>query len=140
MKLKHAYRWAPCPAYDIEGTESWLESLASEGLMLTEDGFYLGIGVFDRIELVKDKETTQSPEIRPQYVYQVPLTFIPGVGGKTIDKLLNAFETEMNILHKLSKDDIEGVVGEKVANTIERARTGGMTVHSGGGGNYGKIE
>lgn len=50
MKLKHAYRWAPCPAYDIEGTESWLESLASEGLMLTEDGFYLGIGVFDRIE------------------------------------------------------------------------------------------
>ena len=103
-------------------------------------GSNITFGVFDRIELVKDKENTQSPEIRPQYVYQVPLTFIPGVGGKTIDKLLNAFETEMNILHKLSKDDIEAVVGEKIANTIERARTGGMTVHSGGGGNYGKIE
>ena len=103
-------------------------------------GANITFGVFDRIELVKDKEKTESPEIRPQYVYQVPLTFIPGVGGKTIDKLLNAFETEMNILHRLSKDDIEGVVGEKVANTIERARTGEMTVHSGGGGNYGKIE
>ena len=103
-------------------------------------GSNITFGVFDRIELVKDKEKTQSPEFRPKYVYQVPLTFIPGVGGKTIDKLLDAFETEMNILHKLSKDDIEGVVGEKVANTIERARTGGMTVHSGGGGNYGKIE
>ena len=97
-------------------------------------------GVYDRIELVKDKETTQSPEYRPPYIYQVPLTFIPGVGGKTIDKLLNTFETEMNILHKLSKDDIEAVVGEKIANTIERARTGEMTVHSGGGGNYGKVE
>ena len=103
-------------------------------------GSNITFGVFDRIELVKDKEKTKSPEIRPQYVYQVPLTFIPGVGGKTIEKLLDAFETEMNILHKLSKDDIEGVVGEKIANTIERARTGEMTVHSGGGGNYGKVE
>ena len=103
-------------------------------------GSNITFGVFDRIELVKDKEKTKSPEIRPQYVYQVPLTFIPGVGGKTIEKLLDAFETEMNILLKLSKDDIEGVVGEKIANTIERARTGEMTVHSGGGGNYGKVE
>jgi uncharacterized protein (TIGR00375 family) len=103
-------------------------------------GNNITFGVFDRIELVKDKEKTKSPEFRPQYVYQVPLTFIPGVGGKTIDKLLNTFETEMNILHKLSRDDIEAVVGEKIANTIERARTGDMKVHSGGGGNYGKIE
>ena len=103
-------------------------------------GNNITFGVFDRIELVKDKSKTKSPEIRPPYIYQVPLTFIPGVGGKTIDKLLDAFETEMNILHKLSKDDIEGVVGEKIANTIERARIGDMKVHSGGGGNYGKIE
>ena len=96
-------------------------------------------GVFDRIELIKDKNTTQSPPNRPPYVYQVPLTFIPGIGGKTIDKLLNSFETEMNILHKLSKDDIEAVVGEKVANNIVNARDGRMKVESGGGGNYGKI-
>lgn len=103
-------------------------------------GSNITFGVYDRIELVKDKKATQSPAFRPPYIYQVPLTFIPGVGSKTIDKLLNTFETEMNILHKLSKDDIEAVVGEKTANTIERARTGAMTVHSGGGGNYGKIE
>ena len=96
-------------------------------------------GVFDRIELIKDKEVTKSPENRPPYIYQVPLGFIPGVGGKTIEKLLDSFETEMNILHKLSKDDIEAVVGEKVANSIEKARTGEAKVQSGGGGNYGKI-
>jgi PHP family Zn ribbon phosphoesterase len=45
----------------------------------------------------------------------------------------------MNILHKLSKDDIEAVVGEKVANSIEKARTGNAKVQAGGGGNYGKI-
>lgn len=97
-------------------------------------------GVFDRIELIKDKKETKSPGNRPPYVYQVPLGFIPGVGGKTIDKLLHTFETEMNILHKLSKDDIEAVVGEKVANYIVNAREGKMQIHSGGGGNYGKVE
>ena len=96
-------------------------------------------GVFDRIELIKDKEKTISPKNRPPYIYQIPLTFIPGVGGKTIDRLLTAFETEMNILHKLSKDDIEAIVGEKIANNIVNARDGHMKVESGGGGNYGKV-
>ena len=73
-------------------------------------------------------------------MYQIPLTFIPGVGKKTLDNLLNVFETEMNILHKISKDDIEGVVGEKVANAIINAREGKMKIHAGGGGVYGKIE
>ena len=97
-------------------------------------------GVFDRIELIKDKKTTQSPGNRPPYIYQIPLGFIPGVGGKTIEKLLENFETEMNILHKLSKDDIEAVAGKKVAEAIENARNGNCQIHSGGGGNYGKID
>ena len=96
-------------------------------------------GVFDRIELIKDKQQTKSPKDRPPYIYQIPLGFIPGVGGKTISKLLNTFETEMNILHKLSKDDIEMVVGEKIANNIENARNGNAKIHSGGGGVYGKV-
>ena len=96
-------------------------------------------GVFDRIELIKDKQQTKSPENRPPYIYQIPLGFIPGVGGKTIQKLLDNFETEMNILHKLTKDDIEMVVGEKVANNIENAIRGNCEVHAGGGGNYGKV-
>ena len=97
------------------------------------------MGVFDRIEVIKDKKETKSPANRPPYIYQIPLTFIPGLGGKTIDKLLNNFETEMNILHKLSKDDIEAVVGEKIANNIVNAREGNMNIQAGGGGVYGKI-
>ncbi len=96
-------------------------------------------GVFDRIELIKDKTKTKSPEFRPTYNYQIPLTFVPGLGGKTIEKLLDSFGTEMNILHRLSFDDIEGQFGNKIAENIEFARTGKMHIASGGGGNYGKI-
>ncbi len=45
----------------------------------------------------------------------------------------------MNILHKLSKDDIEAVVGEKIANTVIAAREGNVKIQSGGGGVYGKL-
>ena len=96
-------------------------------------------GVFDRIELIKDKKESNSPKQRPPYIYQVPLTFIPGLGSKTIDKLLNKFGTEMTILHKLSKDDIEAIVGEKVASEIIASREGKMKIQAGGGGIYGKV-
>ena len=103
------------------------------------DSSKITMGVFDRIEIIKDKEKTKSPEFRPPYVYQIPLTFMPGVGGKTIDKLLSTFETEMNILHRLSEDDIEAVVGEKIAKNIINARSGNVKIQAGGGGVYGKL-
>ena len=45
----------------------------------------------------------------------------------------------MNILHKATKDDIEAVVGEKIAKNIINASNGNAKVHSGGGGVYGKV-
>ena len=106
----------------------------------TCDSKNITMGVYDRIEIRKDKEESKSPNFRPEYVYQIPLGFIPGVGGKTIKKLLDTFETEMNILHKLDYDDIEAVVGEKVATNIINAREGKMHIIEGGGGVYGKVE
>lgn len=46
----------------------------------------------------------------------------------------------MNILHKISYDDLELAVGEKIAKNIFSAREGQAKIHSGGGGVYGKIE
>ena len=97
------------------------------------------VGVFDRIDLIKDKVKSESPKNRPEYVYQVPLTFIPGLGAKTVDKLLSKFGTEMTVLHKLSEDDLEAVVGEKIAKEIVMAREGKMKIQAGGGGIYGKV-
>ena len=106
----------------------------------TCDSRNITMGVYDRIQIIKDKKKTSSPKGRPEYVYQIPLTFIPGLGQKNIDKLLNAFETEMNILHKVSKDDIEAIVGEKIANNIISAREGKLRIQEGGGGVYGQIK
>ena len=106
----------------------------------TCDSRNITMGVYDRIEIIKDKKEAKSPENRPEYVYQIPLTFIPGLGKKTIDKLLDNFGTEMNILHKLSKDDLEAVVGEKIADNIISAREGKMKIQAGGGGVYGQVK
>ena len=100
----------------------------------TCDSRNITMGVYDRIQIIKDKEKSKSPDNRPEYIYQIPLTFIPGLGSKTIEKLLGHFETEMNILHKLSEDDIEAVVGDKVAKNIIAARTGNVEIQAGGGG------
>ena len=97
-------------------------------------------GVYDRIKLIRDKEVSKSPKGRPEYIYQVPLGFIPGVGPKAIDKLLNTFGLEMTILNKLDFDDIEAVVGEKIAKLIIDARGGNLKIESGGGGNYGRVK
>ena len=104
------------------------------------DSKNITMGVYDRIEIIKDKPDTKSPENRPPYIYQIPLTFIPGIGKKSMDKLLDTFQNEMNILHKLSFDDINSVVGDKVANNIISAREGKIKIVEGGGGVYGKVE
>ena len=105
----------------------------------TCDSRNITMGVYDRIQVIKDKETSKSPVNRSEYVYQIPLSFIPGLGNKTIEKLISHFGTEMNILHKLSFDDLEAVVGEKNARNIINAREGKMHIQAGGGGIYGKI-
>ncbi len=96
----------------------------------TCDSRNITMGVLDRIEIIKDKKETKSPNFRPPYVYQIPLTFIPGVGPNVIDKLLNKFDTEMNILHRLSFDDIEAVIGAKIATNIINAKEGNIQITS----------
>jgi len=106
----------------------------------TCDSKNITMGVFDRVEVIKDKENTFSPKDRAEYIYQIPLGFIPGLGPKSIEKLLSTFGTEMNVLHKVTNDDIETVIGEKNAHNIILARGGNLDIQAGGGGVYGKVE
>ncbi|MGM7721299.1 TIGR00375 family protein [Metabacillus sp. Hm71] len=77
--------------------------------------------------------------VRPPYIHQVPLQFIPGIGPRTLDKLKDMFGTEMNILHEVPKHELQKVVTEKIADYIAAAREGRLQVNSGGGGTYGKV-
>ena len=61
---KTVYRLAPCPAYDVEGMESWLSDLAEEGLFLTQDGFFCGFGFFYEDVPRKAKYRLQASEFQ----------------------------------------------------------------------------
>ena len=58
------YRLVPCPSYDVEGMESWLEDLAEEGLFLSKAGFFFGFGFFHKEEPKKAKYRLQVNEIQ----------------------------------------------------------------------------
>ena len=94
-------------------------------------------GVSTRIGELSEK--IEKTRLRPPYIYQVPLDFIPGLGPKTLDRLLQAFGTEMNILHHVAIEELEEVVPKKLAHYIDLARMGNLSFEVGGGGRYGKI-
>ncbi|NQX44934.1 TIGR00375 family protein [Paenibacillus tritici] len=96
-------------------------------------------GVLDRILHIADRPLPQVPQHRPPYHYQVPLEFIPGLGKRKLNTLLEAFGTEMNILHQAGEAELAAVAGRELAELIVLARTGGLALSSGGGGTYGKV-
>ena len=95
-------------------------------------------GVLDRITEIADFAEPRPPAHRPVYHYQVPLQFLPGVGAVTLGKLLNRFGTEMSVLHAAPREELELVVGKKLAEVILQARDGSLPLLAGGGGRYGK--
>jgi len=115
-----------------------------------DPGHRVVVGVRDRIEVIKDRDDSPtdmkeqfakraSSAKRPPYHYQVPLNFLPGVGPKTIDRLLDAFGTEMNILHRVEPEDLAKVVPQSIVDLIVKGREGRLAIAHGGGGIYGKV-
>ena len=96
-------------------------------------------GVRDRLEMIRDREEPHM-EGRAPYHYQIPLDFIPKVGPKTINKLIDRFGSEMKILHDIHMEQLAEVVKEDIARKIVLAREGKLGIEAGGGGVYGKIE
>lgn len=63
--IRYAYRTCPCFAYDVEGIQTWLEDMATQGLVLEADGTFLGFFTFQkttprkcryRLAPIKDKK------------------------------------------------------------------------------------
>jgi uncharacterized protein (TIGR00375 family) len=97
------------------------------------------VGVRDRLQIIRDREEPHMTGRAP-YHYQIPLDFIPRVGPKTIDKLINHFGSEMRILHETSFEELSKVVKEDIARNIVLAREGRLGIEVGGGGIYGRVE
>lgn len=97
------------------------------------------VGVLDRLQKIKDRETPDTNG-RPPYFYNIPLEFLPKVGPKTIDKLIEHFGTEMKVVHDATYDELVKVVPSDIAGNIISAREGRLSIEAGGGGVYGKIK
>lgn len=97
------------------------------------------VGVLDRLEVIKDRNEPDM-EGRAPYHYQIPLDFLPKVGPKTIDRLIDRFGTEMIILHDVTFVQLAEVVEEDIARNIILAREGKLGIEEGGGGVYGRVE
>ncbi len=95
-------------------------------------------GVKDRILEIADQEI-KHPSHRGEYIHQVPLLDIPGIGKKTLAKLLNNFNNEMEVIHHTKFSELKEILNDKLAQRVEKARKGNAKIESGGGGNYGKI-
>lgn len=94
-------------------------------------------GVYERLQELAD--SLESP-LRPPYTHQVPLQFLPGIGPKTLEKLVAAFGSEMGILHHASEKELSQVVKPALADLILKARSGELDLISGGGGKYGSVK
>lgn len=76
---------------------------------------------------------------RPPYIHQIPLEFIPKLGKKTLEKLRSHFQTDMNIIHSATEEELRKVVSPPIVRAILSARKGELSIKTGGGGVYGKI-
>ncbi|WP_426453452.1 endonuclease Q family protein [Paenibacillus sp. S-38] len=115
------------------------------GAVVTERCLYCGStkivrGVMDRILSIADRDEPYVPKSRPPYRNQVPLEYIPGLGPKLLGRLLERFGTEMNLLHRASREELEEAAGETIAGYLMDARAGTLQLETGGGGKYGRVK
>jgi uncharacterized protein (TIGR00375 family) len=97
-------------------------------------------GVSGRIRQLADRDHSIQPLSRPSYRPQVPLTFFPGVGPAMRERLFEEVGTEMEILHRVSREKLSTVTGEKIADLIIGVREGKAAFTPGSGGSYGSID
>jgi uncharacterized protein (TIGR00375 family) len=97
------------------------------------------VGVKDRILEIAAKKSPEHPAHRPEYIYQVPLLDIPGIGKKTAAKLFENCGTEMDVIHNLSQTELKKCMSSRIFKKIKKARQQDFAFQSGGGGSYGKV-
>jgi len=63
MLTKKYYHLAPCPSYDVEIMERWLEAEALDGYFLSEDGFLFGVAAFEKKEPCRVRYRLEPKEV-----------------------------------------------------------------------------
>ena len=139
------------------------EETAKDGDICAVCGRKLTIGVMHRVEQLKSQNSKVRTEVRnrvrwvypdgngrPPYVSLVPLSEIlsealeSGVTSKKVmDQylvLVNTFASEFNVLLKADSGQIASVSSPKIAQGIEKVRTGDIVVEPGYDGKFGVVK
>jgi len=103
-------------------------------------GSQLVTGVLDRVMAIRDYDEPRHPVGRPPYHYRVPLKELPGLGPKSLNKLITLLGDEIKITEEASLDDIARISSPEIAAMIGRMRLGRLEIIPGGGGRYGKVQ
>ena len=123
-------------------------AVARENKMKCSCGGTIKKGVDYRISEIADYDHPKLPDFRPKYVHLMPLAEImatvydKGVTTKTVQgkwqKLIDKFNTEINVLVDVSIKDIEKI-DSAIAPAIKSFRNDELDIIPGGGGKYGQI-
>jgi uncharacterized protein (TIGR00375 family) len=95
-------------------------------------------GVLDRVTAIAGKPQGAAGS-RPPYHHLIPPYMVPGVGPRTLERLVNLFGSEMAIVHKATRQEILQALGEPLASGLWSALRGQREVTPGGGGVYGQV-
>jgi len=112
-------------------------------------GKKLTIGVMQRVEKLADRDEGFRPQGAPSFHSIIPLTEVIGEAlsvGPSSKKvaavyfnLLNALGNEFRILLDTPLDDIEAASSSRIAEAIEKMRSGDVSIAPGYDGEFGKI-
>ncbi len=106
------------------------------------------LGVMHRVEELADRKPGEEPEEKTPFTSLIPLQKIislaidTGMKTKTVEKkhrkLINRFGTELNVLLRTEKEQIEQETNRKIAEYIEKTREGKVKWKPGYDGVYGE--
>jgi uncharacterized protein (TIGR00375 family) len=106
------------------------------------------VGVLQRVEHLADRETGYRPKHAIPYKSLIPLSEIlsillkSSVASKKVFaeyyRLIKNFKNELNILLKVSREDIAKASGQKIADAIISVRAGNVKIKPGYDGVYGQ--
>jgi len=95
-------------------------------------------GVLDRVTAISGK-TQGTAGSKPPYHHLIPPFMVPGVGPRTLERLVGLFGSEMALIHKATRKEIVDALGEPLASGLWSALKGHRRIIPGGGGVYGQV-
>jgi uncharacterized protein (TIGR00375 family) len=96
-------------------------------------------GVKQRVDEIADCPEEEFVRRKPIYRYHFPLSELPGVGVKALQKVYCGNLTEIEIMYKSEASQVEELLGKRVSAVIAKAALQKFRVCGGGAGRYGYV-